>query len=102
MSERDQVANAVLLSVTSSVGVFTAILPPLSDVRKSRGDADMMNDVRLGEVAAAALVVAIGVVGSSMSGSGVPLFAAVVFAGALVWLYESVLAATPKESKNHV
>lgn len=96
------VTNAVLLSVTSSVGVFTAILPPLSDVRKAVGNADMTADVRMGEAAAGALVVGIGLVGSSLSNSPVPAMASVVFAGVLVCLYESVLVATPKEIKNHV
>lgn len=91
--------NAVLLSVTSSVGVFTAILPPLADVRKSVGNADMVNDVRMGEAAAAALVIGIGLVGSSLTKSPVPAMASVVFAGVLVCLYESVLVATPKEIK---
>lgn len=93
----DNVAvNASLLSVTQSVVVFTALLPPLSDVRKSLGDADTVNDVRMGEVASATLVVAIGLAASSMVGSPVPAMASVLSAAALVVMYETVLATKPK------
>jgi hypothetical protein len=89
--------NAALLSVTASVTVFTALLPPFSEVRKATGNADMTNDVRMGELASGVLVVAIGLTASSMTKSPVPAMTSVVFAAALVCMYESVLAATPKE-----
>lgn len=90
-------ASATLLSVTQSVAVFTTLLPPLSDVRKSRGDADTVNDVRMGELASSALVVSIGLFASGMTNSPVPAMVAVVSAVGLVLMYESVLSATPKE-----
>lgn len=89
--------SAALLTVTASVSVFTALLPPFADVRKATGDEDMVNDVRMGEIASGALVVAIGLTASSMTNSPVPAMTACVFAAALVCMYESVLAATPKE-----
>ena len=91
-----EASSAALLSVTQSVVVFTALLPPFSDVRKSSGDVDMVNDVRIGEAASAALVVGIGLMASSLVKSPVPAMVAVVSAGALVLMYESALQANPK------
>jgi len=95
-----ETTNAVLLSVTTSVGVFTSLLPPFGEVRKSVGNPDMVNDVRMGELAAGSLVVTIGLIASSMVKNPTPAMVSIVFAGALVCMYESVLAATPKEKMN--
>ena len=91
------VTSASLLSVTQSIGTFTALLPKLSDVRKATHDSDVVHDVRMGEVASTALVVSVGVIAYSMVKSPVPAMVAIVSAGALVLMYESVLQATPKE-----
>lgn len=91
-------ASATLLSVTQSVAVFTTLLPPLSEVRKSRGNADTVNDVRMGELAASALVVSIGLMASTMTNSPVPAMVAILSAAGLIVMYESVLSATPKEA----
>lgn len=94
MSERvpSNEASAILLSVTQSVVVFTALLPPFADVRKaSPADRDARADVRLGEAAASALVIGIGVIASGVTGSPGPAVASVVCALVLVGLYESVL-----------
>lgn len=93
----DQTTSVSLLAVTSSVGMFTSFLPPLSDVRKTVGEPDVANDVRLGEAAAAALAIAIGLMASSMTGSPVPAMLAIVCVGSLVIMYESILRSTPKE-----
>lgn len=96
-----EATNATLIAVTSSVGVFTSLMPPFAEVRKSIGNPDMVADVRMAEIAAGSLVVTIGVIASSMAKSPVPAMVSAVFAGALVCMYESVLVATPKE-KAHV
>jgi hypothetical protein len=88
--------SMTLLTVTSSVTAFTALMPPFGEVRKAHGDPDIANDVRMAELAATGLVVAIGLSASAFSKSPVPAMAAVVFSIALVVLYESVLAANPK------
>lgn len=93
------VSGASLLAVTSSVGVFTALLPELSEVRKAQENGQTANDVRMGEFAAAALVVGIGFTASAMTKSEWPLITAVGSAAILVAVYEGVLRATPKEKK---
>lgn len=95
LSEKE--ASAVLLSVTASVGVFTALLPEFTDVRKSVGNESMTNDVRLGEIASAALVVGIGLLASSVTDSPAPAIASVVCAAVLVVMYETVLQSKPTE-----
>lgn len=88
----NQSASAILLSVSQSVVVFTALLPPFAEVRKAdKTDQDMMNDVRLGELAASALVIGIGMIASGVAGSPAPVLASAVCAVALVGMYEGVL-----------
>lgn len=90
---RSQVASSVLLSVTTSVSTFTALLPPFSDVRKAnKTDPDMRNDVRMGEAAASALVISIGLIASAMTDSHAPALVSVLAALILVAMYESVLS----------
>jgi hypothetical protein len=85
-------ASGVLLSVTQSVVVFTALLPPFSEVRKaSPKDLDMRKDVRLGEAAAGTLVLGIGVIAAGIAGSPAPVIASIICALVLVAMYESVL-----------
>ena len=95
----DQAISVTLLAVTSSVGVFTSLLPPLSEVRKSKHDADTTNDVRMGELAAAGLTLAIGLMASALVKNPAPAMIAVLCAGGLVVMYESVLSTPPKEAK---
>lgn len=90
---RSQVASSVLLSVTTSVSTFTALLPPFAEVRKaSKSDVDMRNDVRLGEAAASSLVISIGLIASAMTDSHMPAVVSVVAALVLVAMYETVLS----------
>ena len=96
----DSPTSATLLVVTASVTAFTALLPPFSDVRKATGQADLTNDVRLGEVAALGMTVAIGLTATSLTKSPVPAMVGIMSAVALVVMYESVLSATPKEKTN--
>ena len=95
-----QAASAVLLSVSTGIATFTALLPSLSDVRKSsHADKDAVADVRMGELAASALVVGIGVIATGVAGSPAPLIASLVIAASLVAMYESVLSASPNTMK---
>jgi hypothetical protein len=93
------VASGTLLSVATGISVFTSLLPPLADVRKSVGDVDMIHDVRLGELASFGLVTSVGITASSLTNSPVPAMLSIVAALALVCMYESVLQATPTEKK---
>lgn len=96
----ESVASSTLLVVTASVTAFTALLPEFSDVRKATGQPDLVNDVRLGEVAAFGMVTAIGLTATSLTKSPVPAMVGILAATALVVMYESVLASYPKEKTN--
>jgi hypothetical protein len=88
-----QAASAILLSVSQSVVVFTALLPPLAEVRKgSKADPNIRDDVRVGELAATTLVIGIGIIASGVAGTPAPVMASIVCALALVALYETVLS----------
>jgi len=93
----ENVTASTLIAITAGTAVFTSLLPPLHDVRKSLADEGMVNDVRMGEGASSALVIGIGVVAAVMTRSPVPLLASVVATAAMVVMYESVLATQPKE-----
>lgn len=89
------IASVGLLAVTSSVSIFNNLCPPFHEVRQaSATDTTMAKDVRTAEIAAVSLAVAIGLIGSGMTKSPVPAMLAIVAAGALVVMYESVLHTT--------
>ncbi len=96
----ENVASSTLLVVTASLTAFTSLLPQFSEVRKATGQADLTNDVRMGEIAAFGLVVGIGLTATSLTKSPVPAMVGIISAVALVVMYESVLSATPKEKTN--
>lgn len=92
----NQAASAIFLSVSTSVATFTALLPPLADVRKAdHTNPDARADVRMGEIAASALVIGIGIVAASVAGNSAPVMASALCALALVAVYESVLRVSP-------
>jgi len=94
----ENVTAATLVSVTAGMTVFTSLLPPFHDVRKSISDEGMVNDVRMGEVASAALVIGIGLTATTLTRSPMPLLFSVAASAAMVVMYESVLATQPKET----
>lgn len=99
MSKPDsQTASLTMLAVTSSIGMYTSLLPSFSEVRKAdKTDKAMVNDVRMGEIAAGALAVSIGLMASAMAGTPVPAMVAIVVAVGVTAMFESVLQSTPKE-----
>lgn len=96
------VIGPATLGVTQGISAFTTFLPKLSDVRKAGPtDIDIAADVRLGEVAAVTLTIGIGVITSSLTGSPVPAYTALLMCLVLVCLYESTLRADrPFEPKS--
>lgn len=92
-----ETTNATLLSLTQSIAIFTAVLPSFAEVRKSINDPAMVQDVRVGEAVASALVITIGVTASSMTKSEIPAIVSIASALALVAMYEKTLRTTPKE-----
>lgn len=97
-ADRSQITSVSLLALTSSVSMFSTFLPEFREVRKSKGEPSFVNDVRMGEVAAVGLTLAIGISASALTNSPVPAGAAVVAALTLVIMYESVLKLPPKEN----
>lgn len=94
-----------ILALTQGISAFTTFLPPIAELRKADPmyDTSTAADVRLGEVAAVTLTVGVGVIASSLTGSPVPAFTAVVVAAALVCLYETTLRADrPFEARGTV
>lgn len=81
------------LAAGQTLSTFTTFLPRLSDVRKANraSDLDMVADVRMGEVAAAAISMGIGVVASSLSGSAIPMYAMAFVAIIVICVYEAAL-----------
>jgi hypothetical protein len=91
MSNAD-LLGPVTLSVTQGISAFAVFLPKLTDVRKAAtDDPNMAGDVRLGEVAASTLTLGIGMVCSSLTGSPVPTFTALIVSVVLIVIYESAL-----------
>lgn len=82
-------ASVVLGQTISS---FTQLLPPLSEVRKaSKDDPNMAGDVRLGEIAAAALAIGVGAIASSVVGDPTPVVISAILALALICIWETAL-----------
>lgn len=80
------------LAAGQTLSSFSTFLPRLSDVRKAGvGDKDMIGDVRLGEVAACAISLGIGMIASSLSRSPIPMYASAFIAVILIVVYESAL-----------
>jgi hypothetical protein len=83
------------LAAGQTLSSFTTFLPRLTEVRKaSIDDPGMAGDVRLGEVAACAISIGVGVIASSLSRSPVPMYAAAFMAVILICVYESALRGT--------
>lgn len=87
-----EMVGVVTLALTQAVSVFNAFLPPLTEVRRSSvGDRTALLDVRIGEVAAAAMVVGIGCVLSTLIGNSRPLVVSLLGAVGMMGVYEYAL-----------
>ena len=93
MTNADMVGPASL-AISQGVTAFLSFLPKLSEIRKAdpATDPGMVGDVRMGEVAATAVCVGVGTIVSSLTGSPLPAFVAVLVALVLICIYESALA----------
>jgi hypothetical protein len=87
--------GVAMLSVSSGLNVFQSLLPKLSDVRKAdpANNPDIAADVRMGEVAAGTMTLAVGIIASSLTKSPVPAAVALFTVIILVTIYESTLKA---------
>jgi len=80
------------LAITQSFTVFNSFLPPLTDVRRMSPDnVSQVMDIRVGEIAAASLVVGIGGALCYMMKRHEPMLFAMLAAAGLVSIYEFAL-----------
>lgn len=86
------------MGLTQSISLFQGFLPKFNDIRKENpmSNPDFVQDVRMGELAAALLTIGIGAVMSSLTGTPYPALISVISALGLIMLYESALRANAK------
>lgn len=92
----DSLATALAVTALGqTVATFPVFLPSLSDVRKGDvSDPTLRGDVRLGEVAASAVAISVGLVMSNLAGSSLPLMTATIMSAVVVGIYEYSLTRT--------
>lgn len=84
--------SVTTVALTTAVGAFYQMLPPISEVRKqATTNSSFAADVRVGEIAATSIALGIGAISSSLSGSPTPIIVSAVFALGFIFLYESTL-----------
>lgn len=91
--------SASTLSLGQTVVAYQFFMPRLADVRRADPtDTDMRTDVLLGQVAAGALTIAVGVMLSYLAGSGIPVFVSVVIAVVIAACYQYALTVRGERS----
>lgn len=84
--------SAAVVSLGQSIGAYQFFLPPLREVRKAGpNDRNMRGDVRLGQLAAGVVTVAVGAMLGYLVQSRVPVYVAVVMGLVVAALYEMAL-----------
>jgi hypothetical protein len=84
-----------LQAATTAFSAFNTFLPDLSKIREGNSELDhsLVANVRMGEVAAAGVVLGIGAITSALTGDPTPTLIAAVAVVALIFLYEATLRA---------
>lgn len=97
MPAQPEAIGPATLALAQTIGAFNVFLPKFSDIRRATPNIDRETtlDVRMGEVAALALSVGVGVIASALTGSPIPAFVALVMGGIMVCLYEATLRSNP-------
>lgn len=90
---RADVVSSTLLGITTSVGLYTAFLPDLREIRKTPPSSEDARSIRMGELAAGALTIGIGITATTMVHSPMPLALSIASALAMVCMYETILNA---------
>lgn len=86
------VIAAATVSLGQSMTAYSFFLPPLREVRRANpNDPLIRGDVRMGQVAAGAVTLAVGVMLSYLVNSKVPLIVAVIIALVIAAAYETAL-----------
>lgn len=87
----DASVGIATLAITQGFAQFNVFLPRISDVRKAAPGDDISADVHVGELAAIAGTMGVGIIASSLSGSKLPAIVSAVVCVLMVGIYESVL-----------
>ncbi len=98
-----EIFGPATLSMSQAISGFNSFLPKLSEVRKAApNDPDMAGDVRMGEVGASTLVLGVGIIASSLTGSPAPIVTGMFMCLVMICLYEIALRGdrpfNPRES----
>lgn len=81
--------GAATISLGQVVSAYQFFLPKISEVRRAnKDDPSMRADVAVGQFAAGAMTVAVGVLLSSMTGSKLPLWTALFIAAIIGGVYQ--------------
>lgn len=84
---------AATVSLGQTVIAYTYFLPRLSEVRRAQPDDELMRgDVRLGQIAAAALSGGIGITLSYMTQSPLPVYVAAFIAIIIAVVYQYAMS----------
>lgn len=88
--------------VGQGINAFMQFMPKMQDCRRNHPDDDpsFAADVRMGEAAASATTIGLGLIASSFTRSPVPAYLSVLMAIGMVTMYESALRTNrPFETK---
>lgn len=87
-----EIIGPATLAIGQSFGMFSTLLPKFTDIKNgSPHDAGFTTDVRMGEVAAAALTLGIGAIASGLTNSPVPIAVSFIMVAFLIAMYEAAL-----------
>lgn len=89
-------AGIATLAITQGFTQFNVFLPKLSEVRKATPGDSIASDVRVGELAAVAGTMGVGLIASSLSGSKLPAIVSAIVCALMLGIYESVLCTHPE------
>lgn len=92
----DSMLGPASMAITLAVSEFHNFLPPLADIRQTNphDNPGFVADVRVGEFAAVAVTIGVGIMITSLTRSPIPTVAGIVTSIGLVVLYESILRQT--------
>lgn len=77
------------IAIGQTVASYQFFLPRLADVRRAQvGDVDWHDDVVLGQAAAAAVSLSVGVLLAWMTGSAIPVLVTLFVAGVIAAFYQ--------------
>lgn len=92
--DREAVASMTLVSTTQTLTVFTALMPPLREVRQSN-DPVLRDSVRTAEITATVIAGILGFGVSLATGSTTPFLVTLLTCGMFAGTYEFILSTTP-------